>query len=61
MDTTTDVWYAKVVDWIFRLFEAEHVKHYNTREYQQFFHDAGLKHITSKKVKGQNKVHIGEK
>lgn len=61
MDTTTDVWYAKVVDWIFRRFEAEHVKHYNTKEYQQFFRDARLKHITSEKVKGQNKVHIGEK
>jgi len=61
MDTTTDVWYAKIVDWIFRLFEAEHVKHYNTKEYQQFFRNAGLKHIASQAVKGNNKVHIGEK
>jgi ubiquinone/menaquinone biosynthesis C-methylase UbiE len=61
MDATTDVWYAKIVDWIFRLFEAEHVKHHNTREYQQLFHDSGLRHVVSKKVKGNNKVHIGEK
>jgi len=61
MDTTTDVWYAKIVDWIFRIFEAEHVKHHNTKEYQQYFHNAGLKHIASDKVKGNNKVHIAEK
>lgn len=61
MDATTDVWFAKIVDLIFRLFEAEHVKHHSTKEYQQLFHDAGLRHIASNKVKGNNKVHIAEK
>ena len=61
MDATTDVWYAKIVDLAFRLFEAEHVRHHNTKEYQQLFRDAGLRHIASNKVKGNNKVHIGEK
>jgi len=61
LDATTDVWYAKIVDTIFRWFEAEHVRHHSTKEYQQLFHDAGLKHVASEKVKGNNKVHIGEK
>jgi len=61
MDATTDVWYAKIVDLAYRLFEAEHVRHHNTKEYQQLYHDAGLRHIVSKKVKGNNKVHIAEK
>ena len=61
MDATTDIWYAKIVDWLFRTFEAEHVKHHSTKEYQQLFHNAGLKHSASQKVKGNNKVHIAEK
>jgi ubiquinone/menaquinone biosynthesis C-methylase UbiE len=61
LDATTDVWFAKIVDMIFRLLEAEHVKHYSTKEYQQLFHNAGLKYSVSKKIKGNSKVHIGEK
>jgi hypothetical protein len=37
------------------------VKFYSTKEYQQLFNDAGLKYSASKKVKGNNRVHIAEK
>lgn len=61
LDATSDVWFVRIVDRIMRLIEAEHVKFYSTKEYQQLFQDAGLKYSTSKKIKGNNKIHTGEK
>ena len=61
LDATTDVWYAKIVDKVMKMIETGFVKFYSTKEYQQLFHNAGLKHSASKKVKGNNKVHIAEK
>ena len=61
LDATTDVWYAKIVDMIMKLVETGFVKFYSTKEYKQLFHNAGLKHSASRKVKGNNKVHIAEK
>jgi ubiquinone/menaquinone biosynthesis C-methylase UbiE len=61
LDATTDVGYMKIIDKIMKLIEAGFVKFYSTKEYQQLFHNAGLKYSVSKKIKANNKVHIAEK
>lgn len=61
VDANCDIWLGKIINKIFQLLEAEHVKHYTTKEFQQLFHNAGLKYSARKLGKGNNKVHIGEK
>ncbi len=61
LDATTDAWYMKIIDKIMKLAESGFVKFYSTKEYQQLFHNAGLKYSTSKEVRLNNKVHIAEK
>jgi ubiquinone/menaquinone biosynthesis C-methylase UbiE len=61
LDPTADTWVIKIADKIIKLFEPEHVKLYSTQEFQQMFQIAGLKHIASDWIQGQEKVHIGQK
>jgi ubiquinone/menaquinone biosynthesis C-methylase UbiE len=61
VDATTDAWYMKIIDRIMKLLETGFVKFYSTKEYQQLFHSAGLTYSASKRVRFNNKVHIGEK
>ncbi len=61
LDPTADNWMAKIADKIISLVEPEHVKMYSTREFQQLFERAGLRYATSKAIRANSKVHIGEK
>ncbi len=62
LDPTANSWIAKVADKIMRRIEAEHVKTYSTREFQQMFRDAGLRDVTSDEIRAKSKrIHVAEK
>ncbi len=61
LDPTADTRFLKLVDKIIKIVEPEHVKMYSTKEFQQMFHNAGLKYSNSKIMNRHESIHIGEK
>ncbi len=61
LDPTADNFVFRIADKIIRVFEPGHVRLYSTKEFNKLIVNAGLKYISSEKIKGHQKVHIGQK
>lgn len=61
LDPTTDIWFAKLLDRIMKMFQPEHVKMYSTKEFREMFSKGGLKYVGTETVKSFDKIHVGEK
>ncbi len=61
LDPTADLWVTKLADQVIKFFEAEHVKLYSTKEFQELFANAGLTYVDTKTISWHQKVHVGAK
>jgi ubiquinone/menaquinone biosynthesis C-methylase UbiE len=61
LDPTADSIFIKIADKVIKLLEPAHVKIYSTREYKEMMAAAGLNYNGTRKIQGQEKVHIAVK
>jgi len=61
LDITTDDFFIRWIDGLARRWEREHVRFYNSREYQTMFAAAQLKYLNSRLILYPIKVHVAEK
>jgi len=61
LDPTVDMWILKIVSKLIKLLDPSQVKLYSTKEFKELIIGSGLMYVGRRKIRMQQKVHMGEK